>query len=340
MNSNCALITGSAGFIGFHLADYLLKDGWQVVGVDGMTDYYDTTLKKNRQNILKQHKAYFSREFLIEEEKKLEMLCKEFNPKIIIHLAAQAGVRYSYENPRAYVDSNIIGSFNVLEAAKNCGVKHLLIASTSSVYGSNEIMPFTEKQKCDTQMSFYASTKKAMEVMSHSHSHTFDMPVTVFRFFTVYGPWGRPDMALFKFANAILENRPIEIFNYGNMSRDFTYIDDLITAIAHLINAIPSKSKEINDYENDSISNVAPWRVVNIGNSKPVALKDYISALEAELGIRARKNFVDIQMGEVPQTWADNTLLKELTGFKPNTNIKKGVKNFVKWYKQYKGISR
>ena len=330
------LITGTAGFIGFHLARLLLSKGYQVIGIDGMTDYYDVSLKQRRHQMLKQSAGFTAHETMLEDEKTLHDICQQHRPDIIIHLAAQAGVRYSIENPRSYVDSNLIGSFNVLEAARQFDIKHLLMASTSSVYGANTDMPFAETQPCDTQMSFYAATKKASEAMAHAYAHIHEVPITMFRFFTVYGPWGRPDMALFKFTRAMLEGEAIDVYNHGNMQRDFTYIDDLVEGIHRLIAMIPaSVDDRAEGLAGDSLSPVAPWRVVNIGNSAPVELMAYIEALEDALGITAEKNMMDMQPGDVPATWADTRLLNALTGFTPSTTVKDGVAHFVAWYRDY-----
>jgi UDP-glucuronate 4-epimerase len=259
-----------------------------------------------------------------------------FQPEIIVHLAAQAGVRYSLENPRAYVDSNLIGTFNVLEGARRLRVQHLLMASTSSVYGANEDMPFSETEKADTQLTFYAATKKANESMGHSYAHLWDLPVTMFRFFTVYGPWGRPDMALFKFVDGILAGRPIDIYNSGDMYRDFTYVTDLVRAIRLLIDAVPARPTSADQIEpGDSLSPAAPFRVVNIGNSEKIRLLDFIEAIEAELGMEAKRNYMEMQLGDVPATWANADLLKRLTGYQPKTDYRDGIAQFVAWFRDY-----
>ena len=331
---NKILITGTAGFIGFHLANLLLSEGFNVHGYDGMTDYYDTNLKKDRHKILHKYTNFDSTLGMLEDDKKLSTLTSSFQPDVIIHLAAQAGVRYSLENPRAYIDSNIIGTFNVLEVAKKEKIKHLLIASTSSVYGSNEKMPFTEKEKTDTQLTLYAATKKANENMAHSYSHLWKIPTTAFRFFTVYGPWGRPDMALFKFVSSILKDQPIDVYNNGEMFRDFTYVDDLVCSIKLLINKSPTDSS--NKISNkDSISNIAPFRLINIGNSNTVNLMDFIKTIEEILGKKALYNYMPMQKGDVKATWADSSLLKELTDYRPQTDIKSGIKKFIEWYLDY-----
>lgn len=330
------LITGTAGFIGFHLAQLLLAEGFQVYGYDGMSDYYDVNLKRRRHQMLLQHPGFQATEGLLEDEEKLWGVAEGFQPQVIVHLAAQAGVRYSLENPRAYIDSNVIGTLNVMEAARKLGVEHLLMASTSSVYGANEEMPFTEVEKADTQLTIYAATKKANESMGHSYAHLWDLPTTMFRFFTVYGPWGRPDLALFKFVDAILDGRPIDIYNHGEMYRDFTYVTDLVRAIRLLIDTPPVRPASIDEIEEgDSLSPVAPFRVVNIGNSDKVRLLDFVDAIEDELGIKAVRNFMPMQPGDVPATWADASLLQRLTGYRPQTDFKDGIAQFVAWFRDY-----
>lgn len=332
------LITGTSGFIGFHLAKLLLKEDLLVTGYDGMTDYYDVQLKKNRNKILCQNSNFTFKKGMLENQSKLENLFDIFRPDIVIHLAAQAGVRYSLENPKSYIDSNIIGTFNILEMTKKFSVKHLLIASTSSVYGANLDMPFHENLKSDTQISIYAATKKANENMAHSYSYTWKIPITVFRFFTVYGPWGRPDMALFKFVSAILEERQIDIYNDGKMYRDFTYVDDLVLAVRKLMDIPPSDLDSNYKSKNDSLSPVAPYRIVNIGNSKKIKLLDFIDTIELVLQKKSKRNYKPMQIGDVPMTWADVTLLQELTGFQPNTDYKKGIELFVNWYRDYYNV--
>lgn len=331
------LVTGSSGFIGFHLCQSLLGNGFTVVGVDGMTNYYDVNLKVNRRNILLKKSNFHSFEGLIEKRGFIDDICNEFKPDVIVHLAAQAGVRYSIESPLSYVDSNLVGTFNVIEAARIYNTSHLLVASSSSVYGSNKEMPFDELQKCDTPLSFYAATKKANEVMCHSYSHLYSIPITMLRFFTAYGPWGRPDMALFKFTEAILKNEKIDVYNNGKMKRDFTYISDLVQSIKLLIDVIPElPDKRVKRINGDSISDLAPWRVVNIGSSDPVELLDFIEAIEKSLGIKANKNMLKLQPGDVEVTWASNNLLQELIKFNPATPIHEGVNSFVKWHREYK----
>ena len=326
-------ITGTAGFIGFHLADLLLKEGMTVVGYDGMTDYYDVRLKERRHSMLRQHQNFSATEAMLEDSEALHKAVKDFRPDVIVHLAAQAGVRYSLENPRAYIDANVVGTLNVMEAAQAAGVGHLLMASTSSVYGANEDMPFDERQKTDTPLTIYAATKKANEAMGHAWAHIHGIPITMFRFFTVYGPWGRPDMALFKFTKGILEGTPIDIYNNGEMWRDFTYVTDLVRGIRGLIAAAPGAPDTAVD--DDSLSPAAPFRVVNIGNSDKVRLLDFIDAIEEELGEKAIRNYMPMQLGDVPATWANASLLQNLTGYTPQTPFREGVRQFVQWYRDY-----
>jgi len=330
------LVTGSAGFIGFHLSQLLLQDGFRVIGFDGMTDYYDVRLKERRHQILLQNEHFSCKTGMLEDHDALHALCMEHKPDVIVHLAAQAGVRYSLENPRAYINSNIVGTFNVMECARELGVDHLLMASTSSAYGANTEMPFIETQKADTQLTIYAATKKANENMAHSYAHLWDLPTTMFRFFTVYGPWGRPDMALFKFTKGITDGTPIDIYNHGDMYRDFTYVTDLARGIRMLIDTPPVRPESPEDIpEGDTLSPVAPYRLVNIGNSTKVRLLDFIEAIETELGKKAERNYMDMQPGDVPATWADATLLKTLTGYQPQTGFEDGVRHFVNWYRDY-----
>ena len=332
-----AFVTGTAGFIGYHLATLLLAKGWRVVGFDALTDYYDVALKERRQAMLLQNEHFFTTKARLEDGEAVSRAVAEADPDVIVHLAAQAGVRYSLENPRAYLDTNVIGTFNVMEAARVAEVDHLLMASTSSVYGGNTEMPFTETEKADTQMTIYAATKKANESMGHSYAHLWGLPTTMFRFFTVYGPWGRPDMALFKFTKGIIEGTPIDIYNHGEMHRDFTYVADLVEGIRLLIDAVPPGPDTGRDAlpENDSISPIAPFRVVNIGNSDKVRLLDFIEAIEDELGMKAERNYMDMQAGDVPATWADASLLQALTGHRPATDVREGVGRFVRWYREF-----
>ncbi|WP_353628723.1 GDP-mannose 4,6-dehydratase (plasmid) [Sulfitobacter sp. TCYB15] len=328
-------ITGTAGFIGFHLAQLLLDEGFRVHGFDGMTDYYDVKLKQRRHQMLLQNPHFSMTEGMLEDDALITQVTDDFAPDVIVHLAGQAGVRYSLENPRAYLDSNLVGTFNVMEAARRLKVEHLLMASTSSVYGANEDMPFAETDKADTALTFYAATKKANEAMAHSYAHLWDLPTTMFRFFTVYGPYGRPDLALFKFVDAILDGRPIDIYNHGDMYRDFTYVTDLVRGIRLLIDTPPVRPDNREVPEGDSLSPVAPFRIVNIGNSDKVRLLDFVEAIEQELGQKAIRNYMPMQMGDVPATWANAELLKTLTGYKPQTDIKDGIREFVAWFRDY-----
>ena len=333
------LITGSAGFIGFHLARELMAEGFRVHGFDGMTDYYDVGIKQRRHAMLGEHNAFSATEAMLEDVDALKQVCAEFEPDVIVHLAAQAGVRYSLENPRAYLESNVVGTFNVMECAREHAIDHLLMASTSSVYGANEDMPFRETEKADTPLTFYAATKRATEAMGHSYAHLWNLPVTMFRFFTVYGPWGRPDMALLKFTRGILNGEPIDIYNHGQMWRDFTYVADLVRGIRLLIDAVPKRPESADDIpEWDSLSPAAPFRVVNIGNSDKVRLEDFVDAIEQECGKPAIRNYMDLQKGDVPATWADASLLRELTGFAPQTDVREGIRQFVAWYREYYNV--
>lgn len=336
MTATRVFITGTAGFIGFHLARLLLAEGFVVHGFDGMTDYYDIRLKQRRNAILNQTPNFTATEAMLEDREALEVAVNGFRPEVIVHLAAQAGVRYSLENPRSYIESNIVGTFNVMELARAHRVRHLLMASTSSVYGANEVMPFTEVEKADMPLTIYAATKKANEAMAHSYAHIYDMPTTMFRFFTVYGPWGRPDMAPIKFAKGIVEGKPIDIYNNGDMWRDFTYVEDLVRGIRGLIDAAPVRPASRADIEpGDSLSPAAPYRVVNIGNSEKVRLLDFIEALEDALGRKAIRNYMPMQTGDVPATWADASLLHRLTGYTPQTSYREGVRRFVDWYLEF-----
>jgi len=328
-------ITGSAGFIGFHLAKLLLQEGFRVHGLDGMTPYYDVGLKRARHDQLLAMENFTASEGLIEDEEKVEKIATDFQPEVIVHLAAQAGVRHSIEKPKAYVQSNVVGTMNIMEIARELEVEHLLMASSSSVYGANTEMPFQETDKADTQLSMYAATKKANESMGHAYAHLWNLPTTMFRFFTVYGPWGRPDLAYFKFVDAILNGRPIDIYNNGQMARDFTYVTDLVRGIRLLINAVPSRGEGARVHEHDSLSPVAPFRIVNIGNSEKVALLDFIEAIETSLGMKAVRNYMPMQPGDVQATWANADLLHKLTGYRPETKLQDGVDAFVSWYRDY-----
>jgi UDP-glucuronate 4-epimerase len=323
-------ITGTAGFIGFHLAKKLLAQGHVVEGFDGMTAYYDINLKHARREILCACPGFHDTIAMLEDMPALTRAVEQFSPDIIIHLAAQAGVRYSLENPRAYVDANLVGTFNIMELARLHQPKHLLMASTSSVYGASPTVPFYETDHTDHPLTLYAATKKATEAMAHAYAHLWKIPTTMFRFFTVYGPWGRPDMAPLKFVDAIENGRSIDIYNHGDMSRDFTYIDDLVEAIARLTTCPPQLGVEDN-----SVSLVAPFRIVNIGRGAPVKLLDFIDALETALGKTACRNYLDMQPGDVPRTYADANLLYRLTNYRPDTTLEAGVEALVSWYRDY-----
>ncbi len=330
------LITGTAGFVGFHLAKRLLADGHVVQGVDGMTSYYDVELKKKRHALLAQSNRFTAHTLMLEDEARLASVVAEAKADIIVHLAAQAGVRYSIENPRAYLNSNLVGTFNVLELVRKHKPQHFMLASTSSIYGANREMPFHEADRTDHPLTLYAATKKSCELMAHSYAHLFQIPTTAIRFFTVYGPWGRPDMALFKFVDAILKDRPIDIFGEGKMSRDFTYIEDLVEAMVRLTKIVPEKNTTQTD-AGDSISPAAPYRVVNVGRGKPVDLLDFIAAIEQKLGKTAKRNLLPMQPGDVADTFASADLLEKLTGYRPATTVETGVGAFVDWYKEYYG---
>lgn len=332
------LVTGTAGFIGFHLARQLLEGGHAVHGYDGMTDYYDVSLKRARHAVLGESPQFTATEGLLEDRAQLDRVADAFRPEVIVHLAGQAGVRHSLDHPRAYIDSNVVGSFNVMEAARRLQVHHLLMASSSSVYGANTDMPFAEVDKADTQLTIYGATKKASESMSHAYAHLYDLPTTLFRFFTVYGPWGRPDLAFFKFADAILDGRAIDIYNHGEMYRDFTYVDDLVRGIRLLIDVPPRRPDRPEAITpGDSLSPVAPHRIVNIGNSDKVRLLDFIDALEASLGRKAIRNYMGMQPGDLVATWADAKLLYRLTGYRPHTDVRTGIDAFVRWFRDYYG---
>jgi UDP-glucuronate 4-epimerase len=330
------LITGTAGFIGFHLARHLVGQGHRVHGFDGMTSYYDVALKRKRHAILLQTEGFSATEAMLEDVATLDRIADDFAPDVIIHLAAQAGVRYSLSHPRSYVETNFIGTFNVLEAARRLGVKHLLIASTSSVYGANPSMPFRETDRTDDPLTVYAATKKAAEALAHSYAHLWDLPVTMFRFFTVYGSWGRPDLAYFKFVDAILHGRPIDVYNHGELWRDFTAVEDLVEGVARLVPISPPGPKGRGPaVEGDSLSPMAPFRIVNLGNSEKVHLMEFIRTIEDVVGRNAICNFLPMQPGDVPATWADCSLLERLTGFRPGTDLRTGLKRFVDWYRDY-----
>lgn len=332
------LVTGTAGFIGFHLAKRLLADGHVVVGVDGLTPYYDVRLKHARHAELERHNGFSAVIGMIETPDVLAQAADLAQPDVIIHLAAQAGVRYSLENPKAYVDANLNGSWNVLELARHLKPRHLLLASTSSVYGANAKVPFCETDRADEPMTLYAATKKSMEAMAHSYAHLYGVPTTAFRFFTVYGPWGRPDMALFKFVSAILKGEPIDIYGEGRMSRDFTFIDDLVEAVLRLVERAPQTGAPVGRAGVDSLSPVAPFRVVNIAGGQPVGLLDFVETVEQAVGRPAIRNLLPMQAGDVPRTYASAALLEALTGYRPDTPLSVGVPAFVEWYRSYYGI--
>ena len=328
------LVTGAAGFIGFHACKRLLEAGHEVVGIDNMNDYYDVNLKQSRLDLLQSPLFSFHKIDLADREGMAQLFASEkFNR--VIHLAAQAGVRYSLENPFAYADSNLIGYLNILEGCRHNKVEHLLYASSSSVYGLNRKMPFSTDDSVDHPVSLYAATKKANELMAHTYSHLYGIPTTGLRFFTVYGPWGRPDMALFKFTKAMLEGKSIDVYNYGKMKRDFTYIDDIVEAIVRMQDIIPQPNPEWTVETGSPADSSAPYRVYNIGNSSPVELMDYITALEEALGMKAEKNMMPIQPGDVLETSADTKPLYDMVGFRPQTTVRQGVKDFVDWYKAY-----
>ena len=327
-------ITGSSGFIGFHVAKKFLDKGIKVHGFDSMNNYYDVGLKKSRLNILRKYNKFSFTKGNIENQKILNNSILKFKPSIIIHLAAQAGVRYSIENPDAYLNSNVLGTFNIIKIANKIKVKHLIIGSSSSVYGANKKFPFQETDKTDLQVSFYAATKKSSESLAHSYSSLWKLPITMLRFFTVYGPWGRPDMAYFKFTKKILKGQKIDIYNKGKMYRDYTYIDDIVDGIYRLLNKTPSLSSK-KKFKNDSLSPVAPFRILNIGNTKKIYLLDFVNTLEKELNKKVIKNYMPMQKGDVYSTLSNSSLLKRITGYNPKTNYRTGIKKFINWYLDY-----
>ncbi len=347
------LVTGTAGFIGFHLAKRLLERGDEVVGIDNINDYYDVRVKYGRLEELgfkkseyEYGKKYESSKYPnhtfyridLEDKEAIEKVFQEEKPQRVCNLAAQAGVRYSLTNPHAYVQSNIVGFLNILEACRHHEVEHLAYASSSSVYGLNERMPFSVEDNVDHPISLYAASKKSNELMAHTYSHLYGIPTTGLRFFTVYGPWGRPDMALFLFTKAILEDRPIDVFNYGKMKRDFTYIDDIVEGVVRIIDNPPKPDNCWSGRRPNPASSKAPYKVYNIGNGAPVELMDFIEAIEKALGKEAKKNLLPIQPGDVPATWADTSALERDLGYKPGTPIEYGVEQFVKWYRQFYNV--
>ena len=329
------LVTGSAGFIGFHLSNKLGSMGYHVVGLDNMNDYYDVGLKQSRLQILKQNKDFTFREIDLTNKKTLDELFDEFDFPYVVNLAAQAGVRYSIINPYAYLNSNLSGFLNILEACRNHGVQHLVYASSSSVYGANKKMPFSVHNNVDHPLSLYAATKKSNELMAHTYSSLYNLPTTGLRFFTVYGSYGRPDMALFLFTKAILEGKPIDVYNNGKMRRDFTFVDDIVEAIVRLVPKAAAPNPDWNGHHPDPATSFAPYRIYNIGNNKPVELLRFIEVIEESLGKKAIKNFMPLQDGDVPETFADVDDLMRDVDFKPSTSIETGVKKFVDWYLGY-----
>lgn len=329
------LVTGTAGFIGFHLARRLLDEGHEVVGIDGFTPYYDVKLKERRTALLAARNGFSGHCVMLEDAAALDKISEDGPVDVIVHLAAQAGVRYSIEQPRAYIDSNLVGTFNIMEVARRRQVRHFMLASTSSVYGGNELMPFHEVDRAAHPLTLYAATKAATEQMTHAYAHLWSIPTTAFRFFTVYGPWGRPDMALFKFTKGILEGTPIEIYNNGRMTRDFTYIDDLVESLYRLSQVMPPLVTARGPADPiDSLSPVAPFRSVNIGGGTPVALLRFIEAIELAAGRKAVRTYLPMQKGDVPATEASTALLEHLIGYKPSTSVEDGVARFVAWYRQ------
>lgn len=329
------LVTGAAGFIGFHLSRRLLQEGCTVIGLDNLNDYYDVDLKNARLWILEREKNFKFIYANLENKEAIDKVFKESKINIVVNLAAQAGVRHSLENPYVYINSNIMGFMNILEVCRHFGVDHLVYASSSSVYGSNEKMPFSTKDNVDHPVSLYAATKKSNELMAHTYSHLYGIPTTGLRFFTVYGPWGRPDMALFLFTKAILDNKPIKVFNNGNMERDFTYIDDIIEGVVRVIGNPPKPQETISKLNLTPNISSAPYRVYNIGNSRSVRLMDFINTLEKYLGKEAKKEYLPLQPGDVSRTYADVDDLIEDIGFKPDTSIDEGIGKFVEWYRKY-----
>jgi UDP-glucuronate 4-epimerase len=332
------LVTGSAGFIGNHVALRLLEAGHDVVGLDNYTPYYDVSLKHARSKRLMSFAGFVEERVDLADGAAMAAVFERHRPNRVVHLAAQAGVRYSLENPKAYVDSNLVGTFSVLEGCRNTGVEHLVFASTSSVYGANKAQPFSEHHPADHPLTFYAATKRATEMMAHSYANIFQLPSTALRFFTVYGPWGRPDMALYKFTMAILAGEPIQVFNHGDMARDFTYVDDIVDGILRALDQVPDAVAADRSIPDPATSPVGPFRVFNIGNSQPVKLNRYIEVLEECLGIEARKEMLPMQLGDVPDTWADVSELAKATGYAPRTSVEEGVRRFVDWYKDYHSL--
>ena len=329
------LVTGAAGFIGYYVSRRLLERGDMVVGLDNLNAYYDVSLKEARLSRLTNHPGFRFAKLDVADREGMARLFADERPQRIVHLAAQAGVRYSLENPHAYVDSNLVGFTNILEGCRHTGVEHLVYASSSSVYGGNTRLPFSEHDNIDHPVSLYAATKKANELMAHTYSHLFQLPTTGLRFFTVYGPWGRPDMALFLFTRAILDGRPIDVFNHGNMVRDFTYVDDIVEGVVRVLDRAAEPNPAFDPARPDPGTSNAPYRVFNIGNSQPTPLADYIEAIEDALGRKAEKHYLPMQPGDVPATSANTDELGAWIGFKPSTPVGDGVRRFVEWYRGY-----
>jgi UDP-glucuronate 4-epimerase len=332
------LITGTAGFIGFHLSNRLLNEGHAVAGMDNLNSYYDVKLKKDRLALLEPHPNFRFHLLDLTDRSGMENLFRVERPEIVVNLAAQAGVRFSVQNPHAYVDSNLVGFLNILEGCRHNNVTHLVFASSSSVYGANTLMPFSVHQNVDHPISLYAATKKANELLAHTYAALYGLPCTGLRFFTVYGPWGRPDMALFLFTRAILEGRSIDVFNEGRMKRDFTYIDDIVEGVARIMQKIPAADREWSGDDPDPSKSFAPYRIYNIGNNQPVELLDFIKILEKQTGQKAKMNMLPMQLGDVPATYADIDDLVNEIGFKPRTPIEDGIRRFFQWYKEYYNI--
>jgi UDP-glucuronate 4-epimerase len=338
LNFESAMITGAAGFIGFHLARRLLEDGYHVQGVDNLNDYYDPTLKQARLDILTAYPAFSFHKIDLADYARLDNIFRDHATDVVVNLAAQAGVRYSLTNPQAYVDANLVGFVNILECCRHHAVKHLVFASSSSVYGANTRMPFSVHHNVDHPVSLYAASKKSNELTAHAYSHLFNLACTGLRFFTVYGPWGRPDMALFLFTKAILEDRPINVFNYGKMQRDFTYIDDIVEGVVRVMQRLPEPNAAWSGDSPDPSTSYVRYKIYNIGNNQPVELLDFIQTIEKALGKTAVKNLMDMQPGDVTATYADVDDLIEDVGFKPSTPIDVGIARFVEWYKEYYSI--
>ncbi|OUX64061.1 MAG: hypothetical protein CBE41_04135 [Gammaproteobacteria bacterium TMED281] len=329
------LVTGAAGFIGFHVANDLIKKGNEVFGIDNINSYYEVNLKKDRLKILNKNNNFFFKKLNIEDNLKIHSLFKKFKPDVVVHLAAQAGIRHSLDHPRDYFISNSLGTFNILDASKTFGIKHLVIASTSSIYGANTKIPYNEDMLSDHPIQFYAATKKNCETMAHSYSHLYKIPTTVLRFFTVYGPWGRPDMALFKFTKRILEGKPIEVFNNGNHKRDFTFVSDVSNVVKKIINKIPKPDKNWDPLKPSASSSSAPFKIFNVGYGKPIKLDEFILHLEKVLNKKANRIYKPYSQGEIIDTHSDTRKLEKYIGYKPKIDYKEGIIKFVEWYKSY-----